>query len=237
LSEFKQTGRIATVTGRRIAIVAAFTRLDDEIATTRSHANVWRRHRIADLPARTICILSTDTRIVRRVAKSTGTCIGKRAALPNFAQTGTTATVARIGIAVVASFAHFDNTIATTSRSAAIGIGDDVTELTDGTICIFVACAECADRITETTCTRLRTTRTRLTDFEKTNAIAAVAIRLVVIVASFCAFKNTIATTGNDTDVRIGRKLANWRSDGTIRIFIADTRRIERVTRMTRARR
>lgn len=155
----------------------------------------------------------------------------------NLAQAGVVTAIGRTCIAVVASFAHFNDAIATAGVDANVGPCKDIAEFTHGAIRSFIASTRRPNRIAETAGACHRAAGAQLTDFEQANAGAAVAIRLVVVVARFARFDDAITTTGNDADVGIGRNLANGRPRGAICIFVAYARPFDRVARSARTRR
>lgn len=189
------------------------------------------------MPVRAIRILIAFTRIVRGIAESRGAGIAKRAALPDFNQASLRTAIAVGGIAIVASFGHFDDTIAAARIDALVWPGQDVADLHARTIRSFITSADVADGITESAATGHRAARARLTDFEQTRGIAAIAVRRVVVVASFAHFHDAVATTGRHTGIRIRRRFADRSSRRTIGIFVTYARAIERITSAARTRR
>jgi len=218
LTDFLEARRVTTVAVRRIAVVATFGRFHDEVATARIHANVRIRNRIAQLTTRTIRILVTSARVIGDVAEAARALRIERAGLPDFPQTHRRAAVTVRRIAVVASFAGFENVVATAWIHAEVRVCHGVAKLHAGTIGILVASANAARRITEGA-RALRINRTGLTKLEQTHGIAAVTSRRIAVVATFGRFHDEVATSRRDALIRIGHRIAQL-TTRTIRILV-----------------
>lgn len=69
LTDFQEALAIATIAGRRIAVIAPFVDFDDAIATSRIHTEIGVVAHVAELSHRTIRNFIADTGILRNIAK------------------------------------------------------------------------------------------------------------------------------------------------------------------------
>ena len=115
LSEFEQTRRAATIARRRIAVVAPFGRFDHRVSAARIHADVRHCGRIANLTRRTIRFGIASAGVIGRITETAGARRRTtRAGQTNFQQAHVVAAVITRQVAVVATFAHFEDAIAAT---------------------------------------------------------------------------------------------------------------------------
>jgi len=106
------------------------------------------------------------------------------ARLPEFPQTNGVATVAVRRVAVVASFACFQNVITAARIHAKVRIGKRIAELAARAIRIVITRTDAACRITEAAGALIRG-RTGLAELEHTPRIATIAWRRISVVATF----------------------------------------------------
>jgi hypothetical protein len=104
LSKLFQANPIAAVIGHGIAIVAAFSRIEDAIAATGRDADVRVRRDIASLPSRTIGIFIASANVSCGIAKAAGARRTQGTHLTEFLETNGIATVAVGQVAIVATF-------------------------------------------------------------------------------------------------------------------------------------
>lgn len=224
-SELNQAICAATVPGVLVAIVASFSRFNDEIAASRIDADVGHRLGIADLTARTIRVLIAGARSVRGIAETAGAragTIGTR--LTNFQEARAAAPISVARIVIVASFAHFEHAIATTGIDTHVGARNDVAQLRAIAIRSFVTSADDSNRIAKAAFARSRTIGTKLPNFEQTAGGTAIAARRIVVIATFAEFDHSIATTGNDAEIGIGGEFADGSIRRAIGVFITNAR-------------
>ena len=234
LAELQQAHVVAAIAAHRVVVVAAFHRLDDAIATTSNDTHIGIRREFTDRgSSRTIGILVTNAAVVHRVARRARTLIGRRARFAKLAQTHGAAAVARHHIAVVATFAHFDDLIATPRHHAHVRVGLHIAQLESGTIDVRVARAN--HHVAETARAN-RTCHAGLSELLQALRVATVARRRIAVVAPLTRVDHAIATTCSDALVRHQRQVA--RLVGTaIRIAITDALIDHRIAETARARR
>jgi len=233
LPEFLQTRRIAAVTVVGVAVFTSFTSFQDVVTTARINANVGICDRIAKLAHGTIDALVASTGVIRRIAEAAGALTRKRTRNADFTETEAIASVAAHRIAIVTSFGHFDDAIATARIDANIRVGRRVAKLDARTIREFVASTDVARWIAERTGTNVIVTRTRLSEFLQTLRIATVTIVQVVVIATFTHFEHAVAATCRYALVRVERQIALLTAR-TIAVFVACTNVARRIAERAR---
>lgn len=128
---------IAAIAGRRVAVVATFIGFEDAVATTSNNASIGIGCRIAEFAALAIRILIASANL--NIAQTARARRARGASRTKLDQAGNGAAIAGCGIAIIASFAHFENAIATTDGNADIGVGCGIAETTIRAIGILIA--------------------------------------------------------------------------------------------------
>lgn len=220
-AQFEQTGAIATIVARRIAIVATFTDFNNEIATSRIHTRIRCGLDAAKLATGTINIRIASA--YHRVTKAARADAAYSTRSSEFFQALSIAAVTIVQIAVVAAFAEIERAIAATARNALMRGQREVARIPfNNAIAVFIALAELPHWVAKTTCTRTVRPWARLPNFEQTRWITTIARVDIAVVATFARLEHMIAASRRNTDIRHGDHVAYVRR-GTIGILIAHT--------------
>ncbi len=175
------------------------------ITTPGRNTSIRRRQDIAHIRHGTVSILITCANAPIWVAIPAGANDVGAAGLSKLLQTNIIATISPTRVAIVASFAGFENRIATARIDTNIGIWRHATKLAHRTIGIRVTRADITCWIAKSAGACRVHASTRSAEFEQTNAVATVAIHAIAVVATFgCPFL-TITTNGASQ-----RSTSNW---------------------------
>ena len=112
MPELEFTALIATVEGHDIAVIATFARFEYEVSAPGIHAEVGISDRIAQLAGWTIGVLVARADVARGITESALANARRQTRVSELDEARHAASVARRRIAVVATFASFDEEIA-----------------------------------------------------------------------------------------------------------------------------
>lgn len=178
-------------------------------------------HGVAYLVAQAIGVFVAYALIHGAVAVSTAAFHAVHAHSTELFSARRIAAVARGCIAVVASFAGFNDRIAATEWNTCMRIRAQIAALAHLAIDIFIAYALIYGAVAISTAA-FGGVHARLTKLFRTGRIAAVTRRCIAVVAALIGFDNPIAAAGRNACIGCAARPANFAHDA-IRILVAST--------------
>jgi len=155
------------------------------------------------------------------------------ARLAELQETAGITTVPGDGVAVVATFARFDQAVATAERDAHIMIGSRVADLLPRAIVVVVTRANIVDAVARTA-RAIVAVFARLVEFQQTRRTATIARNGVAVVARLRSVDSTVAAPRFDALVRVGRFVADF-SFAAVVVLVAGANVVDAVARTARA--
>jgi len=234
LTEFLRASGAAAVAVHRIAVVATFARFDDAVAAASRDADMRIRVRVADFACSTIAVHVANTHVGRAVAVTAVALGSVGAHFTEFLRASSCAAVAVHHVAVIATFARFHDAVTAATRDAGVGIGVQVANVAHRAICVFVALAGAALRITRSAFASTRKC-TRLADLQEAGAAATVSGDRIAIVAAFVHLEHAVSATRINADVGICARVAELSAAAVI-VLITRADAARRIAETTFAR-